>query len=165
MAVTIRGSGQVPVQVIQTILSSTFTSSAGSGVWADITGLSANITPTNSLNKILVTVQINVSCQNGVSGARVLRGSTPVGVGDAASNRLQASSPMSPNANNADTPMTGTVISFLDSPSTTSSTTYKVQGVAQFASTFYVNRSVADSDSTNYARYSSTITLQEIAYA
>ena len=53
-------------------------------------------------------------------------------------------------------------INFLDSPNTTSSTTYQVTGFVQGSSTFYINRTETDSVSNTNGRASSTITLMEI---
>ena len=61
--------------------------------------------------------------------------------------------------------MRNSSFSFLDSPSTTSATTYKVQAVStQSASaTTYVNRIQTDGDSAWSHRGSSTITLTEVS--
>jgi len=52
-------------------------------------------------------------------------------------------------------------ISFLDSPATTSSTTYKLQIACQSSGTFYLNRSARNG--VNDSVCSSTITVMEIA--
>ena len=55
-------------------------------------------------------------------------------------------------------------MSILDNPSTTSATTYKVQGRINYGSgTFYVNRQEDDTDATYVVRAASTITLMEVA--
>jgi len=51
---------------------------------------------------------------------------------------------------------------FVDSPATTSSTTYKVQWICNTAGTNYLNRSRTDTDASNFARGSSSITVMEI---
>jgi hypothetical protein len=51
---------------------------------------------------------------------------------------------------------------YLDSPATTSSTTYKIQ-ISVYGSTAYVNRSAVDTDSSVYYRGISSITAMEIA--
>jgi len=50
----------------------------------------------------------------------------------------------------------------LDSPSTTSATTYKFQAAALDGNSFQLNRSVADTDSSNYQRVASFITVIEV---
>lgn len=160
MAVTIRGSGQVPVQVIQTVKTDTFTSST-TGAFTDITGMSATITPTDSSNRVLVTVTATCSGQASVSGSiiRLVRGSTAIDVGDAAGSRSQATT----NAYQLDSGQSECIsISFLDSPSTTSATTYKLQFRVE-SGTFYFNRSQSDGDNSGVGRFASTITLMEIS--
>ena len=50
----------------------------------------------------------------------------------------------------------------LDSPSSTSALTYKVQARSK-GGTWYINRSVNDTDDVDIGRASSTLTLMEIA--
>ena len=51
---------------------------------------------------------------------------------------------------------------YLDSPSTTSATTYKIQGNNN-GNTCYLNRTNADTDNSSWGRFISTFTLMEIA--
>ena len=120
------GGGGI-IQVIQTIKKDQFETSTtvGSG-YADITGLSATITPKFSTSKIMVEAHIYNSNNNAVNFFRVLRGSTFI---------EQPSGTSSSGANwNAhgfsyfDHQFQDTcVIKILDSPATTSATTYKIQ--------------------------------------
>ena len=120
------GGGGI-IQVIQTIKKDQFETSTtvGSG-YADITGLSATITPKFSTSKIMVEANIYNSNNNAVNFFRVLRGSTFI---------EQPSGTSSGGANyNAhgfsyfDHQFQDTcVIKILDSPATTSATTYKIQ--------------------------------------
>ena len=120
------GGGGI-IQVIQTIKKDQFETSTtvGSG-YADITGLSATITPKFNTSKIMVEAHIYNSNNNSVNFFRVLRGSTFI---------EQPSGTSSSGANwNAhgfsyfDHQFQDTcVIKILDSPATTSATTYKIQ--------------------------------------
>ena len=120
------GGGGI-IQVIQTIKKDQFETSTtvGSG-YADITGLSATITPKFNTSKIMVEANIYNSNNNAVNFFRVLRGSTFI---------EQPSGTSSGGANyNAhgfsyfDHQFQDTcVIKILDSPATTSATTYKIQ--------------------------------------
>ena len=120
------GGGGI-IQVIQTIKKDQFETSTtvGSG-YADITGLSATITPKFNTSKIMVEAHIYNSNNNAVNFFRVLRGSTFI---------EQPSGTSSSGANwNAhgfsyfDHQFQDTcVIKILDSPATTSATTYKIQ--------------------------------------
>ena len=158
-------SGRV-LQVVSTTKTDSFSTSATS--MADVTGLSVSITPSASTSKILVLLTLNLYGQNANSGAayQLVRGSTAIGIGDVAGSRPQASGSMAYIANaDSSTAISG---SFLDSPSTTSSTTYKIQvvcGAAPNAGVAYVNRTQNDTNANNYynARTASTITVMEIA--
>jgi hypothetical protein len=164
MAVTIRGSGQVPVQIAQVVKTDTF--STTSTTFTDITGLSVSITPTNSSNRILVMYQLLGTADPANSGMcmRLVRNSTPIFVGDAAGSRPQVTNGITSSLNNfCVIPMAG---SFLDAPSTTSATTYKIQMFNSAGTTSYVNRSVNDRDtSTADARGASSIIVMELSYA
>jgi hypothetical protein len=123
---TYRGTGTV-LQVVSTTKTDTF--STTTSVFIDVTGLSVSITPTSSSSKILIMLSMTISGQNANGGAiyKFVRGSTDICVGDLAGSRPQASggTPYISDANVYNT-ISG---SFLDSPATTSSTTYKIQVV------------------------------------
>jgi hypothetical protein len=91
---------------------------------------------------------------------QLVRDSTPVFIGDAAGSRTRATiAGVDGNGSNS----LSLVGSGLDSPSTTSSVTYKVQVKNQGASSVYVNRSDGDADNVVRPRTVSTITVMEIA--
>ena len=54
---------------------------------------------------------------------------------------------------------------FLDSPNTTSATTYKLQGTAgsSYNATFYINSGSSTTDANYNARVTSTITVMEVS--
>jgi hypothetical protein len=143
------------LQVVSTFKNDTF--SSASATFVDITGLSVSITPTSTTSKILILVTSNVSNNTGnaPTAFNLVRNSTNI-----------ATPATSPTYNGTVTPYTagnisdqsvGWSTSFLDSPATTSATTYKVQGRGS-AGTFYVNRrATADFNGT------SSITVMEIA--
>ena len=161
MPVTLSGNGQVPVQVVSTIKTDTFTTTSTSFV--DITGLSATITPTNSSNKVLVHIHVNYGNSGAnMVGLRITRAGTAIAIGDAGSNRTRATlGNVQYNGVNNDRSSFGSM-TFLDSPATTSATTYQVQGITD-ANTLTVNRSGADADAAAVYRTISTITVMEIA--
>jgi hypothetical protein len=121
------GGGKV-LQVVQVSYSTEYTNT--STTYTD-TGLSASITPSATNSKILITViqqtwskrQTNNS---GGVGLKILRGATDIFV--QSPNRAEAQYSEVNNATGA--VEIGAIISlcYLDSPSTTSSTTYKTQG-------------------------------------
>jgi hypothetical protein len=146
------------IQVLSTTKSDTFTTTSTS--FTDITGLSVTITPTLSTSKILVFYNLSAGNSSGnIAFSRLMRGATAISVGDAASSRNQSSS--DPFTTASAIIGTTSVGSFLDSPATTSATTYKMQG-AQSGGTMYVNRSQADDDAFTRSRTVSTITVMEI---
>jgi len=158
------GGGKVN-QVIQTVKTDTFSSTSGS--LTDITGMSAAITPTASDSKVLVMVNMSVSVtvSNRWANFQLLRGSTAISLGDASGSRTRGSFFMvlitgSGESNDIE----HKTLCFLDSPSTTSATTYKMQGMVQTDSSpsFVVNRSGNDADASYGGRPASSITLMEI---
>ena len=148
------------LQVVSTNKTDTF--STTSGTYVDVTGLSVSITPTSTTSKIYVVVTLGFCAAAGTRAAfQLVRGSTAVGVGDASGSRTTASSS---GGTGSPATMESTSFSFFDSPSTTSSTTYKVQTAFIDASgTLYINRTVNDDDAASRPRTSSTITVMEIA--
>lgn len=158
-----RGTGQV-LQVVSTTKTDTFTST--SGTFTDITGLSATITPTSSSSKILVLAHtISSNDDDRACFVRLMRDSTAISIGDAAGSRIRVSSYSSSIVSGGINLVTVHNINFLDSPATTSSTTYKLQGLINVSSpsTFYINRWGSDTDATSRGRGVSTITLMEIS--
>jgi hypothetical protein len=153
------------LQVVQTVKSDTFSASPAQGTYVDITGLSVSITPTSATSKILVFIDVAVghSTQTtGASNVRLVRGSTPIYIGDAAGSRARsiASWPYE-FAQYTLIRYSGV---YLDSPATTSSTTYKYQIAGQSSSyTVYVNRTHYDNDRWEDPRVASSITAMEIA--
>jgi hypothetical protein len=156
------GVGGKVLQVVSASKTDTFSLST-SNTYTDITGLSVSITPSSASNKILVMYNVSVGTNgaNGYGYTKLLRGSTDIFIGDASSSRVRVS--------NGGCSINGNVIDkhsiqFLDSPSTTSSTTYKIQAYAQAGTgVIYVNRSYADSDDITNTRDASSITVMEIA--
>lgn len=157
MSVSLYGSGQTVVQVIQTVTSTPFSTTSTS--LTDITGLSATITPLSTSNKILVQVIMTGGSTDTVgiqTNFQLVRGSTSIATGSSGGtyNGTTAFSNRSTGTQNTYT--TGVI--FLDSPATTSATTYKMQGQLN-TGTLYVNR-----DPSGGGGSVSSITLMEIAY-
>jgi len=150
------------LQVVSTTKTDTFTTTSGS--YVDVTGLSVSITPTSASSKILVLFQINGSQEvgSGRASLKLLRGSTVINAGDVAGSRTPALGGFSSiDQSLPSTPVSG---NFLDSPATTSSTTYKIQVAMNAGSgTAYINRTMQDADNANQIRMASTITVMEIA--
>lgn len=139
----------------------TTTTSVASGTMTDITNLSVSITPTNASNKVLVRAVIQGSSGAGVAAYQLVRTSTAIGNGAAAGSRTVCGGVQ---WGTAQANVMGTVvIEFLDTPATTSATTYKVQMSALGGSgTAYCNQSFTDTDLSAFPRTSSTISVYEV---
>ncbi len=147
-------------QVVSTLKSDTFSTASTS--YTDITGLSVSITPTANTSKVLVLVQVNYGYSGDiVDTLQLVRGSTAIDIGDAsgASARGTLGGGNGGGANAATALIPG-VVSFLDSPATTSATTYKMQMFVN-SGTGYINRTGRDNSSFDM-RAASTITVIEV---
>jgi len=151
----LRGAFRV-LQVVQTVKNSTASSTSASQT--DISGMSVSITPSSSSNKVLVTVNFNIAFDGTADDTSyyLVRNSTNISIGDfgdACSLYLRGNS--SANQTLAMIPCS---ITFLDSPATTSATTYKLAWKTRVG-TIYLNRRGNDN---NFVTASS-ITVQEIS--
>jgi hypothetical protein len=157
------GVGKV-LQVLSAIKTDTQLFSSSS-TFSDISGLSLSITPSSTSSKILVFWA--VAAGNGSDGShfytRLLRGATSLAAGAAASNRTGAAGLVINTGHPGQVLMNSS--SYLDSPNTTSATTYKLQGTSNWSGggSSYVNRSTRDVDLPGYdGRSSSSLTIMEI---
>jgi hypothetical protein len=163
MSVTISGSGQIITQVVQTVKTNLFSTSSSSLV--DVTGWSANITPTSASNKILVMASAYVNSPGTVPYGVLVRGSTQIFIGDAgfASNpRCSFGQAWGAGDGNSSTAGALWSLNYVDSPATTSATTYKIQ-VYGGGSTIWVNGSYGSGDTSFSQRMPATIILMEIS--
>ena len=134
--------------------------------FVDISGMSVSITPTSSSNKIFVMFSCNVSqSTTATAHIRLVRGSTAISVGNSSGNRFGSTSVLRSQATPYNFEMGELSGMFLDSPATTSATTYKIQGTlgSTYNGTFYLNRTKNDGDNDYGARGVSSITVMEIA--
>jgi hypothetical protein len=137
-----------------TVTAATYTTSSS---YVDISGLSVSITPKATSSKIYVSVSFMVS-GNGTDDTyyNIVRNSTAIGQGTGASNNqslyLRLTDALLPESAS---------IEFLDSPSTTSATTYKMQWRTRVGTLFINNRAYETSGFV--ASGISTITAMEIA--
>lgn len=152
------GTGKI-LQIVSTVKSDTF--SVASTSMSNITGLSVSITPTSTSSKVFAMLTIGQVDASSTStfAFDVTRDGTAVGVGDTAGVRTRAV------ASGAIDPVNrgvSVVWSYLDSPATTSSTTYQAR--CQIGSgTLYLNRSQSDSDHAVYGRTVATLTVWEVS--
>lgn len=152
------GGGKI-LQVVSTTKSDTFSTTSTS--LTDITGLSVSITPTSASSKVFVTLTIGQVDASAVSAYvfDVTRAGTPVGVGDAAGSRTRGGAAGAVDPVNRGVSV---VWSYLDSPATTSATTYQAR--CQIGSgTLWVNRSDSATDAAVYGRTVATLTVMEVS--
>ena len=160
------GVGGKILQVIQTVKTGTF--SANHQTTVDVTGLSVSITPSSSSNKVLVTYDLNISLATGSYQASVflVKGSTKIYLGNAEGSRTRSSNfIMSTNDSTGHMQYYPVHGEFLDSPATTSATTYKIQvfGHNSSGNTVMVNRTNYDANDAGVLRTVSQITAKEVA--
>ena len=155
------GGGKIG-QVLQAVKTDT-QNTTDDNTFTDISGLSQAITPSATTSKILVlfTVNITADTQDHV-GIRLVRGSTDIFIGtdsDAGQNVSAGYRAGTTEENYHPPNLCG---QFLDSPSTTSATTYKIQAASN--DEFFVNRPHDDTGTTNVQRphTSSSLTLIEV---
>jgi len=151
------------IQAKSTTKTNTFTTT--SATYTDVTGLSVDITPTNSSNKILVRVFV---CGSGRAGyarciARLVRDNTAIGNASDVGSRISGFAQLYPSNDTWSVHTSG--IEFLDSPGDTSSHTYKVQIINGNSSgdVMCINRNYDDNNSSSGHRYSSSISVMELA--
>ena len=147
------------LQTVQTV--KTDTTSTSSTTMTDCSGMSVTITPSSASNKILVTVVANIGANSGYRAMmQILRGSTAIGIGTDVGSRQACGM----STRYADVGYTHNAVqTFLDSPNTTSATTYKLQWRNEASNNMYLNRSYGDTNNSTYQRTVSMIMVQEVA--
>ena len=171
-ALITQGTGANPIwgsaggikQVVQGTFTGTTTITGNSTQNFQDSGLSATITPSSTSSKILIMAVADVSAQAGQRSAgklvSVIGGSTSDLLrADTAGSRTRAFMSMNTSVN---TNHLSWAMNYLDSPSTTSAITYKMQGWVEGASLMYFNRDDTDSDATSWMRGASQMTLMEV---
>ena len=152
------------LQVVQTAKSDV-TSAQPNQTYTDISGFSASITPLSSSNKILVTVMM-FAVGNDTTALRLNRGNTSILQGDdAAGKELVAAGVYQTNSSSGGNYYGAKPITLvkLDSPSSTSAVTYKMQWkTSNSSNTLYLNRNLSNTNQYSF-RTVSTITLMEVA--
>lgn len=147
------------IQIVSSIKTDTATF-VSNGSEVEFTGFNATITPSSNSSKILIMVSLTYGATGTTYKARIKRGSSQILLGDAASNRQRSSFGLGlvADGNQADV---ATFIG-LDSPATTSATTYKIFFTNDNTGTLYINRSQSDGNADVGGRHVSTITLMEV---
>ena len=155
-----------PVTKVQTHLTTTSSQSNTANVRTNISGLNATITPSTTSKRIKITIRWNGEHSGGVNynqlfgikrdttdiGNPAAAGSRPVGMAIVALNYL----------NDATSTPDSATYTYIDSPATTSATTYHATYLNSLAGTLYNQRTVNDTNNTDSERLTSNIILEEI---
>ena len=167
---TTNGGVYIPNHVLQvkrTIKTDTGSfASANTDTYVDIPGMSVAITPLSTSSNILVFYSINISqSTSATQHVRLLRGSTAIGIADQGNTEQLRNNLIFRPASIPYAYDIGNVNGFvLDSPSSTSEQTYKLQGTLghTYNGTFYINRAGTDNDNDYSGRTASQIMVMEI---
>jgi len=167
------GGGKI-LRVEQTVKVNTFSTASSSFV--DITDFHVDITPNSASNKFLVSVDLKIGPSNTSGGApyanlvRVIGGTSYPNIykGTVDGNKTSSSwgREDNPRDNYAGYEILPLHLSFLDSISgvwTSGSIRYKVQMADLNSSTSFINRTSNESDTVQYPRTASSITVMEVA--
>jgi hypothetical protein len=143
------------LQVVSATKTDSFTTTSTSMV--DVTGLSVSITPRSASNSIIVLVSSAVGNNNASELAvlNLVRGSTNIAQSTGSGTANQTSAIYTANTSSN----SGVSIVFLDSPATTSATTYKIQARTVTGGTMVLGRFAANDN----FRSVSTIMVLEVA--
>ena len=161
---TLARAGNI-LQVVQTF--KTDSVSITSSSYVDITGMTLSITPQSSSNKILLDVNLNAGGGNNMyAGIKVMRDSTAIGVSTAMSLSSQVNASFAAytdSGGNSDVKAYNFGFRHLDSPNTTSATTYKLQVYTRSAVEFTLNRPSENDNEVYMIGQTSAITAYEVA--
>ena len=150
------------LQVVTTTKTDVTTSTTSTS-FVDITGMTFDITPSAATSKVLIMVSANIGGGNLYRNQlRLMRDSTPIFIGDQlGSNRARSTWFIAMTDAQTTYNAAGT---YLDSPNTTSATTYKLQWAIETGITVYLNRPEnSGTDIFKYGTSCSTITVMEVA--
>ena len=148
------------LQVVSTTKTDT-ASTTNQSSFEDISGMSVSITPSATSSKIFILISLgSISSNEGIAvGFRILRDSTEIGSASSGTERKGFTNVYA-GSGSGDEYIVSASHNFLDSPSTTSSTTYKLQWRTSSSSGgSYLNKYRNNSENNG----SSTITVMEVA--
>ena len=145
---------QVKIGTRSTVFSTTSSS------YQDV--VSESITPHDSGNKILIFCTLHTAGTDN-NAQRLIRGGTVIFCGTGVSSRAAGMGGSMYDGHMGDTAQQNNGGVFLDSPNTTSATTYKLQVAASGGGTVYCGRDVTDNNNGQHTRNMQTLVLMEVA--
>ena len=160
----LRGAFRI-LQVVSTAKTDTSSLSTAAASFSTVTGFTASITPSSTDSKVLIVGHIYGSCSGSFAwGTAITRGGSQItaALGDTAGNRTPVTSFNYVAGSDTVGPNT---FMFLDSPASTSALSYglEVFNYSGTTKTIYINRSIGDTDSANFPRSISTLTVMEVS--
>jgi hypothetical protein len=150
------------LQVKSTALLSTFTTT--SATFTGLTGLTVSITPSSASNKVLVIAQISyalAAASTGYGYFKLSGGNAGTYIGTAAGVRVSTVFGGYADSNLSEMLMPATIV-YLDSPATTSATTYGVDVRINNTGAVSINRTSIDNNDSFQNRGASSITVMEV---
>ena len=154
-----------PIQIVQAVKTDVQTIDTSTTDWVDVTNLSITLTRAipSASGKVRIQANISGSSNNADIGTayRIMRGTTPIGVGIVDGLRIPTTSMGSYDGKHL---IAAASIDFIDSsPGATTTVQYKIQARIYSVSFGYINRSNLDANSGDYSyRTISTMTLTEL---
>ena len=161
------GSGGKILQVVETVNTNYASQDTTKNTYSGNLSVDVNITPSSTSSKIYLVYNIVMSAEVDAREltlipTKTISGTTSVlsRIGDTGGSRTRVGvSQMSTSKHSACTHM----MTFLDSPSTTSQITYGFYHTVQHGGAWIIrNSSFSDSNNSDYARYASTVTAMEV---
>ena len=157
------------IQVVQTVKTDTFSqSSLADNTFSNDTGVNVTITPSSNSSKIRLTgsVVVSMDLDNDGIGIGLYKGGSTVtaALGDAEGSRGRCMSMSFAQSYGGE--CRTIPFDFIDSPATTSATTYGIRVIffsGTGSTTVYLNRSQADDNNVYRPRAISTITAMEVS--
>ena len=172
MATILRGGDNFDTAIaqkalVQTHLNTTSSQSNSANTRTNISGLNATITPSTTSKRIKITIRwngehSNASNRNQLFGIKrdttdignpAADGSRPVGMAIIAMGYSTGDATSTPDS---------VMYSYIDSPATTSATTYHATYINYVGGTLYNQRTVNDVNTVDGERLTSTIILEEV---
>jgi len=139
-------------------------SQMSSSTFADVSGMSVAITPSATSSKVYISLSLNAGLNaSAYAFFKLYRGSTLIGSNADSSNRIGCNFSFSTNdGNDASDGVISNHYQYLDSPSSTSEVTYKIQGATYNNSTVTFNRTPNNADNAATVHSTSVITAMEV---
>jgi len=154
------------LQVVQTYYTTPTSQSISGQNYNDITGMSATITPSSTSSRIIIHARwFGENTDNWDGGFGLKRNGTIIGAppspGSRAALMTQGSTSYGIAVDDNSTPEIAQLW-YVDSPSSTSSTTYTMWYTNYNSMTLYINRTVGDTNAFNFERGTSVMILMEV---